>query len=146
MLKHFNIWPAYADPNNLFESQKIFLIYLMGIIPSKEDWTIQVAYQKELQEIKSLKSVPIDQTEIDLAKIQGRDIAEIKAERLLDEKKKRLEELNKKFGIEEKTDPNIKIKFQENDTQRLQLWDILQAKGIVNKNKTGGEVKNGLQD
>jgi hypothetical protein len=141
LLKHLRIWPFTLDKNNLFEQQKIFLIYLMGIIPEQQDWQVQTEYQKEYNAIKNLKEVEIDKTEIDLAGIQGRNVEDIKKEKLSIEKAQRIQELNKKFGI--KTDEKdyvqggINLPKYENpvkdNSQRDQLWDILHGKGILKK-------------
>jgi hypothetical protein len=137
MLKYFNIWPSYLDKNNLFEEQKIFLIYLIGFIPDKEEWTTQVSYQKEFHKIKNLKTIQLDKTEIDLAHLHNENLDDIKKDKLLQEKQKLLQDLNKKYGIksEEEDIEQTKITFKEDNpaTPHQQLWDILQAKGLINK-------------
>jgi hypothetical protein len=112
LIKHFGIWPIGVEMNNLFYEQKVFLIYLMGIIPELSDWSIQVNYQQEMEDIKNLKKIKIEQSDIDIAQLQDRDIEEIKKERLKMEKKKRIVEINKKYGIEndEKAPENVKKK------------------------------------
>ena len=137
MLKHFNVWPLTIDKNNLFEEQKIFIIYLMGLIPSHEDWSIQIDYKTKLQEIKNLKKIDLEKTDIDLAKMQGKDLTELKKERLLQEKEKRIKELNDKFGIKNEVE---EIKLPEgipnkvsSPTRQEKLWDILQLQGKTGK-------------
>jgi hypothetical protein len=142
LIKHFDIWPIGIDKNNLFHEQKIFIVYLMGVTPSMSDWTTHVSYQKELNEAKNLKKVKIDQADIDVAKLQGRDIEEIKRERLKAEIKKRITEINNKYGIvqEEKIPDNVK-KIQDptekiqDPTEREKLWDMLQGKGLIKGKK-----------
>jgi len=142
MLKHLQVWPSTLNKSDLFEQQKIFLIYLMGIIPEYQDWQIQTEYQKEYKAIKEIKEIEVEKTEIDLAKLQGRDIEEIKKEKLYIEKSQRIQELNKKFGIKEENPGIRRLKIPEqipvnNNPQKEQLWDILHGKGIIKK--TGGE-------
>jgi hypothetical protein len=139
MLKYFNVWPSRLEKDNLFEEQKIFLIYLMGFIPDKEEWTLQVTYQKEFKNIKNLKNIKLDKTDIDLARLHNQNLKDIKADKLFQEKKRLLHELNQKFGIKSDEEAEKeKITFKQNnpETPRQQLWDILQAKGLINT-KTG---------
>lgn len=137
-IKHFGIWPVGVDKNDLFDDQKIFLVYLMGIIPEMSDWQLQMSYRKELNEIKELTRVEINQTEIDVAQLQGRDIEELRRDRLKQEKNRRINELNKKYGIKQDDEVKESISIpQESTSERQRLWDILQGKGLI---------KNGLQD
>ena len=76
----------------------------MGAIPSQDDWGIQVDYKIRLQEIKNIKNIEISQEDIDLANLQGKNIKELKVERLEQEKTKLTSELNKSFGIKEKVE------------------------------------------
>lgn len=137
MIKHFNVYPIGYNKENLFEEQKIFLIYLMGFVPSLEDWTMQMDYKIKKEDIKSIKSVKIDKTDLDLAKMQGKNIVELKQKRLKQEKEKKLKELNKKFGIEEEIE-DIKIEglpdIEEKPiSEKERLWDILQGKNLIKK-------------
>jgi hypothetical protein len=146
LLKHLHVWPATLDRNNLFEQQKIFLVYLLGIIPEYQDWQIQTEYQKGYKAITAIKEIELDKTEIDLARMQGKDIEKIKKEKLYIEKTQRIQELNKKFGIKEENPETGRVKIPghdpvNNNSQKEQLWDILHGKGIIKK--TGGD--NGLQ-
>jgi hypothetical protein len=139
MIKHFDIWPMGVDKNNLFDEQKIFLIYLMGIIPSKEDWSLQIDYKKKLAEIENIKDIKLSKTDLDLAKLQGKNLEKLKSERLKSYKRERLKELNNKFGVkEDNTENEIEQKEQnienKKNNQRQELWDLLQGK------------VNGLQD
>jgi len=132
MIKHFGIWPLNCDKNNLFEEQKIFIIYLMGLIPEHAGWAMQVDYQKKRFEIKNMKDVFLEKSEIDLAKMQGRNISELKKEKLKSEKIKRLYELDKEFGIEPKEKDGEDFEIKPNDdNQKQKLWEILQGKGLV---------------
>lgn len=138
MIKHFQVYPLEFNKNDLFEEQKIFLIYLMGLIPSIEDWTLQVDYKTRKEKIKNIKSIKLEKTDIDLAQMHNKDIDELKKERLIEEKEKQLKELNEKFGIEEDK-KEIKIKgLPDNEKSELKsekekLWDVLQGKGLIKK-------------
>jgi len=142
LMKYSGIWPTGLDKDNLFDEQKIFIVYLMGCIPTLENWTVQVDYKIKKQEIEDLKDVEIDQADIDLANLKNKSLKKLKAERLVQEKKKRLAELNKSFGIKEKVKiadrpdglPDPKA---DDGTQRKELWEMLNLKGLVKK-------KNGL--
>jgi len=138
LIKHFGIWPiGGSDKNDLFEEQKVFLVYLMGMIPSNDEWAVQVDYKTKLQEIKDMKSVEIEQGDIDLAKLQGRNIGKLKKERLEQEKEKRILELNEKFGIKEKIKQPERpegLPEKRHDKEKVRqekLWDLLQGKGLV---------------
>ena len=146
MLKHFGVWPTGLSKDNLFEEQKIFLIYLMGFVPNWEGWNLQVDYQSQLEDIEkmTLKDVELEKTDIDLAKLQGRDIEKIKRERLKNDIKQKKEELDKKFGIQpEEETPEFNFsdsipdseqsEYDEKTGQRKQLWEILQMKKIIKK-------------
>jgi len=140
LLKYFNIYPDGFDKNNLFEEQKYFLMYLMGVIPKLEDWNMQVDYQTQIKNVSllTIKDVEFSQTDIDVAKLQGRDINEIKRERLRQEKEKRISEIKKQFGIKEEIKlpdlpENIENPATEQDLHKKQLWDILECKGLLNK-------------
>ena len=82
LIRHFNIFPANFDKENLFEEQKIFLIYLMGIIPDFDSWRLNVDYKIRLDEIKKMKSVKIDDTILDMAKLQEKDLKQVEREEL----------------------------------------------------------------
>lgn len=147
MIKNFDIWPLHLDKNNLFEQQKIFIIYLMGLIPENNDWTTQVEYLRKLEEIKNIKTIELSQTDIDLATLQDRDIEEIKRERLLEYKNNRRKELKEKYGIKEEKKEEIHIEgLPENDgkSQKKELWDLLQGKGLIKEKKKKTDKNNGL--
>lgn len=129
MIKHFDVWPLSIDKNNLYEEQKIFLIYLLGIIPSIDDWSLQVDYKKKLNDIENIKDIELNKAEIDIAKIQNRNIEEIYKQRLKEEKAKKIKELNKSFGIEtiEKETPKEEKKEIKEKTQQ-DLWNLLNRK------------------
>lgn len=137
MIKYFNVYPTGVNKNDLFEEQKIFLVYLMGIIPSLDDWAVQMDYKLKKEEIKKIKSVELSKTDLDLAKMQGKNIVELKKDRLNQEKEKRLKELNEKFGIEEEME-DIKIDGipdvdEKPVSEKEKLWDMLQCKNLVKK-------------
>lgn len=143
MLRHFKVWPENIDKNNLYYEQKAFLIYLAGSVPSLDDWAIQVEYKIQKQKIDDLteKDIVLSKTELDLAKIHGKEIEQLKKDALKQEKEIRLLELNKKFGVNQKDEDNeinnIPYKVSRDNEEiekREKLWDILQGKGII-KNK-----------
>jgi len=124
MLKHFGIWPDGVDKNDLLGEQKIFLIYLMGAIPNMDQWSVQVDYEVESKKINSMSpnDIEISKSDIDLAKLQGKEIDEIKQKRLKEAKQKELRKLNKKYGIEtdepkepepETADPDINEQMKQ---------------------------------
>ena len=134
LISHFNIFPANFDKENLFEEQKIFLIYLMGIIPDFDSWRLNVDYKVRLDEIKKMKSVKIDDTILDMARFQEKDLKQVEREELLKEKKKKIKELNKKFGIDEDEiviEKTVETKEDIHDNNPARLWEILQGKGLV---------------
>lgn len=138
MIRHFDVYPIGFNKENLFEEQKIFLIYLMGQIPSLDDWTMQVDYKTKKEEIEKIKSIELNKTDLDLAKLQGKDIVELRKERLIQEKEKLLRDLNEKFGIKEE-EKEIKIDgLPDMDdskpvSEKEKLWDILQGKNLIKK-------------
>jgi hypothetical protein len=140
MIKHFQVYPVNFDKKNLFEEQKIFLIYLIGIIPSVDDWTLQVDYKTKLEDIYNLKHIEFEKTDIDLAKLQGKDIEKLKEDRLLQEKKKRIKELNENFGIKPEEDTEIEgLSIQNTEKEpsnKEKLWDLLEGKNLIKKPKT----------
>ena len=143
MIKHFDVYPIGFDKNNLFEEQKIFLIYLLGSIPSVESWSTQVDYKLKREETLSNKKVELSKTEMDVAKLQGKNIEELKKERLRQEKNKNLKQLNEDFGIKEEikeeeieiegvTDLNKDELIDKRDNQE-KLWDMLNGKNLIKK-------------
>ena len=137
MIKYFGVWPVGLDKNNLFEEQKTFIIYLMGTITSLENWNIQTSYHTELEEIKNLKKVDIENSDFDVARLQGRNIEEMKQERLEMEKERRINELKKKYGIKEEEKFKKIPEMPEIPDEKQKLWEILEGKGLI---------KNGLQN
>jgi len=133
LIKHFGIFPLGVEKDNLFEEQRIFLVYLVGLTPSQDDWTIQVDYKTKLQNIKDIKKIDISKTDFDLAKMQGKNITELQKERLRQEKESLIHELNNKFGIKDEVE-EIKIKglpenvdIDPNKNHNKKLWDLLQG-------------------
>lgn len=140
LLRHFDVWPDGLDKNNLFEEQKIFLVYLMGCIPSLDNWQTQVNYKIDKKKIEELEEIDIPAEEFDLAKLQGRDISDLKKVRLKLEKERLLYELNKKYGIKnEETIPERPEGLPEPDqnpaVNKGNLWDLLNGKGLIDKRK-----------
>ena len=110
------------------------------MIPTIDDWTVQVDYKIQLQNIKNMKSVKIEESDLDLARLHGKNIEKLKRDRLKEEKKKLISELNKKFGIKEKVEEAERPegipkppKGKAEQTQKMELWDILNLKGIIKK-------------
>lgn len=134
LIRHFNIFPLSFDKENLFEEQKIFLIYLLGTIPDIEQWRTNVEYKLQLNKIRKLKNIELTDTEKDVATLQGRSLSDVKKEKLLSEKKKRLQELNKKFGVREESEDEEKVverKAEFRDNNPTKLWELLQGKGLI---------------
>lgn len=134
LIRHFNIFPIGFDKENLFDEQKVFLIYLIGTIPDLDNWAINIDYKIKLDEIKKLDKINVSQTEYDLANIRGTDKAVVYKQQLFLEKKRRIQELNKRFGIEEdeeEIEKTVEIKTDVLDNNPRQLWDMLQGKGLV---------------
>ena len=134
MIRHFNIYPSNFDKENLYEEQKVFLIYLIGVIPEIDQWKIHIDYNIKLEEIKKLKKIEINQTEKDLAGINGKDLKQLYKEQLLLTKKRMISELNEKFGIvedEKEIEKVIETKPDIKDNNPAQLWEMLQGKGLV---------------
>lgn len=131
------------NKDNLFDEQKIFLIYLMGLIPDYQGWALQVDYKKRIKAVDdlSIKDIELSQADIDLANMHNKNIEDFKKDRLKTEKGKRISEINKEFGIQEKPEipenpiASIEYKDKEKDEneQQKQLWDVLQGKGIIKK-------------
>lgn len=138
LIKHFKIFPPEFDTGNLFYEQKVFLTYLMGNIPEMSDWKVQVDYKNELNNIVSNTEIELSKTDIDMAKLQGRDIEALKKERLESKKNQAIKELNIRFGLEE---PKKEIKrpngLPENDEKRTEIhpkkiWELLQGRSLKN--------------
>jgi hypothetical protein len=106
---------------------------LTGLIPDYTDWSLNVRYQIELEEIKELTDVAITQEDLDLAKMHGEDINQVKKDRLKIEKKTRLAELNKKYGIKTEDEDEKFSESVRNSKTPQDLWDILQGKGLTKK-------------
>jgi hypothetical protein len=120
----------------LFPEQKAFLVYLLGVIPSLETWSMNVDYMVKKREIEkiSVKDIVIGQSELDLLKMRGGDIGKVKRERVPQERKKRLEELNKEYGIEaeKEDDSNNNMPSMKNvKDPRTRIWDLLIGKGLI---------------
>ena len=135
LIKHFNIFPLNFDKENLFDEQKIFLIYLLGVIPEIDVWKMNVDYKLQLNEIKNVK-VKLTETEIDIAKFKGKSLSDVTNEKIKAEKIKRISELNKKFGIKDENEDEdiekvVETKSEKTDNNPAKLWQILQGKGLV---------------
>lgn len=140
LIRHFGIWPVAVDKDNLFQEQKHFLMYLVGTIPRMEEWARQVNFQKQIQEVESYteKDLIFSDEELDIIRIQGKNIEEYKKEKLPEEKKNKIKEIKKNFGIEEKEElkgiEGIEGIPEITDTKPgniQELWKILNGKGLV---------------
>jgi hypothetical protein len=142
LIKYFNIFPVGFDKDNLFEQQKMFLVYLVGIIPSQEDWNIQMDYKIKLRDITTNTKIELNQSDIDVIRLQGRDINDVKKERLDSLKKQKIQELNKNFGIKEENEIQPRPEGVPEDSpnrmkiRQEKLWELLEGKGLV---KTDGQ-------
>ena len=109
----------------------------MGIIPSQEDWNIQMDYKIKLRDIITNTKIELSQSDIDVIRLQGRKIEEVKKERLDSLKKQKIQELNNNFGIKEENEtPPRPEGIPENNPQRSKirqerLWELLEGKGLV---------------
>ena len=78
-----------------------------------------------------MQDIKLDQTEIDLAKMQNKDINLVKTEQLKYEKKRRISELNQKFGVQSsKKADKPKIRFADDEShpdRHEKLWEMLQG-------------------
>jgi len=139
MIKHFGIFPSTIDKNNLHEIQKVFLVYLCGIIPSVEGWSIDVSYQREKAEIMetSISEIKLEEAEIDLAKLHGKDINKLKKEKLKNLKQNKLDELDRKYKIkdeneEEKERQQVQEMIKRNNKyNNKNILDMLEGRGII---------------
>ena len=134
LIRHFGIYPFEFDKDNLFDEHKIFLMYLIGNMPGMEVWERNVSYQIKKEEIKNIKTIKLDQYDIDMARLQKKNLSELKKQRLIEHKKQEILKLNEFFGVKEEIEEierHIEFKDKENnDPDRL--WKILQGKGLTN--------------
>ena len=103
MLKFFGIYPLGLNKENLHEKQQAFLMYLMAVVPTKENWNLDVAFQREKMKINEMdiKEIKLSEADKDIARLQGQDLEELKKERLEKLKKQKMIELNERFGIKD---------------------------------------------
>lgn len=109
----------------------------MGVIPEMVDWSNQVSFETEILNVDSMPYPEMPKEDIDIAKIQGRDIKKLKEERVKNEKQKRVSEIRKKYGlkpIEEKNNKEEEKHAVENKSPE-KLWDLLHGKGLVKVGK-----------
>ena len=90
-----------------------------------------------MEEAKNLKTVVISDSDMDVARLQGRDIEELKKERLRLERHRKISEIKKKYGIKEE-EKEIELpegipEIPKVVNERQKLWDILDGKGLINK-------------
>ncbi|MFA5658629.1 MAG: hypothetical protein WC900_05035 [Oscillospiraceae bacterium] len=134
-IKHFKMFPVGVNPETFFEEQRIFVCYLMGNIQDMPDWRHQCSYIKKKNDIDTMTidDIQLTDNEKELAKMQNESEIKKKKEKLKFEKINLKKQLNDEFGIkEEKSTQEIVEKAKTpGDEQKLQLWDMLQAKGIV---------------
>lgn len=132
LIKHFGIYPIGFNKDDLFFEQKIFLVNLIGIIPDYSAWNYQVMFNTEMEEIKSMtvKDVKLSEEEIDLARLRGHNLDQIKIERLSTLKKNKEKEIKEKYGVKEEKETEQEISIRP-ESERKHLWDILEGKGLI---------------
>jgi len=114
----------------------------MGQTPSLENWDRQVDYQTRREEIlNSTKKTKLSQTDIDLAKMQKRDLKEETKKQAIRDKKLALRKLDDDFGIErevvvESIELPIKVEKPDGTKKSQNIFDMINGKGN----------KDGLQD
>ena len=132
LIRHFNIFPAGFNKEDLFEEQKVFLMYLVGNIPEMELWKRNIDYENKVEEIRTKDDIKLEQTEIDLANFHGKDLNEERRKKLFNEKKRLMRELREKFGFEDNEEVEEEIIVKEKEKQDpSQIWDLLQGKGLT---------------
>ena len=144
-IKHFKKFPVDVNQDDFFEEQKIFVMYLCGVIPEFTDWNYQIKYYQQKANIEdmTIADVKLDESELDIAEFRNEDVNKIKEEKLKSEKKRRIFELNKEFGIKNK-EPKKKIEVnnisneeksvEDKRKEQQRLYDILQGKGLTKQN------------
>jgi hypothetical protein len=102
----------------------------MGAIPDYENWELNVDYMNKLEKIKKMDNIELDKTEIDIAKMQGKNIKLLKKEKLTSEKKKKIKELNEYFKVKDKEEEKEEIKFDapKQKNSQEELWKLLHGK------------------
>lgn len=136
LIKHFGIFPFGFEKDNLFYEQRAFLVYLSGSIPSLENWSTQMDYTNRKEAIENLKvkDIQLSEEDLSLAKLHGKDTDSIKREQLKSEKDKRIKKLDEDFGIKNENDQKI-VEFKSKSDNKERLWDMLQGKGLIDKDK-----------
>jgi hypothetical protein len=119
MIQYYGIYPPHVNPNNLHEIEKIFLIYLAGNIPKREDWAINISYLKEKDKIENINKIKLEDSEIDLANIRGDSIEKLYKSRLEKHKEKLHLELDKKYGLVENDKLDVPKKAHEKIRHRI---------------------------
>ena len=144
-IKHFKRFPVGVNQEDFFEEQKIFVMYLCGVIPEFTDWNFQIKYYQQKAEIEdmTISDVKLDESELDIAKFRNEDVNKIKEDKLKTEKKRRILELNKEFGVKNKEAEKkvIEVNNEEKENsvedkrkEQQRLYDILQGKGLTKQN------------
>ena len=138
MIKYYGVYPPGFDINNLHEVQKMFLIYLAGVVPKEDEWSLNVSYFKEKSDIEELDSIEIEQTDIDLAGLQGQSIEDLRCERLSAYKTKCLKDLDMKFGLKKDDKKEAyDISSKINGTIQQKLYDMISNKPVSEKEEDG---------
>jgi hypothetical protein len=134
-IKHFKMFPVGVNPETFFEEQRIFVCYLTGNIPDIPDWERRCLYMSKKNDIETMTidDIELTDTEKELTKMQNESEIQKKKEKLKFEKINLKKQLNEEFGVKEEksTQPVVEKAKTPGDEQKLQLWDVLQAKGIV---------------
>ena len=133
-IRHFGIFPVGVDKDNFFYEQKIFLIYLLGNIPTLEFWQKDISYRNRTEDILLIDDIELSSAEISLANIHGTDIRELKKTRLSAHKKRLILELKKEYHIQVETEQDdssdTELIQPSKETNQQSVWDILNGKGI----------------
>lgn len=136
MIRHYGIFPVGFNRDDLWPEQKAFLMYLIAEMPTIEVWTHNMKYRSEVDAIKAMTidDIVLSAADADLAKMQGDNIAEVKALRLKAEKQKRLKEINEKYGVEDQPEEEEAEKPKMVQDSPGAIWEKLMGKGIIDKN------------
>jgi len=138
LIKHCDIYPSNFNKEDLFYEQKVFLVYLLGLTPSMEEWSFNMDFINKKDKIDRIESIELSKEDLDMAKLHGKDIKKLKEERLKNHKKQLIKDLNDKFGIknDEEKRNNVKINNTKKD-KKEDLWDILAGKNLIGNKNNG---------
>lgn len=114
-LKEFKIFPTGCDPDNLLPIQKEFLIYLAAYSPSFDglkNWINYELEKKEIEQADFTNKIDVKDEILEvLAKQKDITIIELKNEKAEKLRKESLEQLKEKYGLEEKSEIDVRQEF-----------------------------------